>query len=98
MGVRHVALFRFAEHATPADVQAVTDALAGLPAEIDALLAYRVGPDLGLTDGSWDYAVVAEFADEAGYEQYRTHPRHADVRDRLIVPLLADRANVQYTV
>ncbi len=95
MGFRHVVMFRWNDAADDAGRQAVADALAGLPAQIPELLDYRFGPDAGLAEGNWDFAVVADFADQSGYEVYRDHPaHHAVIADR-IRPLVAERAAVQ---
>lgn len=98
MGVRHVALFRWAEGTTEAAVFAVEAALAELPAQISELRSYRFGRDLGVSPTSWDFAVVADFDDVEGYLAYRDHPAHRAVADRLILPCAADRAVVQFAL
>lgn len=97
MGFRHVVLSRWNDAADDAGRQAMVDALAGLPAQIPELLDYRFGPDAGLADGNWDFAVVADFADQAGYEVYRDHPAHQTVIVERIRPIVAERAAVQMT-
>lgn len=88
-------LFRWNDVVDDEARRALVDALAGLPAQIPELLAYRFGADLGLAEDNWDFSVVADFADQAGYEVYRDHPAHqAVIRDR-IRPLVAERAAVQ---
>lgn len=95
MGFRHVVMFRWNDAADDAGRRAVSDALALLPAQIPEILRYRFGPDVGLADGNWDFAVVADFADQAGYEVYRDHPVHQAVITDRIRPLVAQRAAVQ---
>ena len=94
--LRHVALFRFVPEATDEQRLAALEGLRGLPAQIPELVDYRVGPDAGVTDGSYDFAVVADFADEADFPRYRDHPAHQAVATTLVRPILADRATVQY--
>lgn len=96
MTVRHIALFRFAEGTTEADVDRVTAALLTLAGTIEGLRDYRVGPDLGLSDGTWDYAVVADLDDADAYERYRTDPAHLEIVREVVRPLISERAAVQY--
>jgi hypothetical protein len=93
--IRHIVLFRWIDGATPEQVAAVHTGLAGLPAQVPSIRSYAHGPDLRLSDGPWDYAVVADFDDAEGRQAYLDHPAHDDVRRELIVPLAAERANVQ---
>lgn len=95
MGLRHVVMFRWSDAADEAGRRAVAEALAGLPAQIPQILEYRFGPDVGVAEGNWDFAVVAHFADHAGYELYRDHPAHQAVIAERIRPLVSQRAAVQ---
>jgi hypothetical protein len=92
----HVALFRWVDEASDADRAGVSVALGALPDLIDSLRTYRFGADLGMADGNWDYAVVAEFDDVDGYVAYRDHPTHQAVLRDHILPILRERAAVQY--
>jgi hypothetical protein len=47
-------------------------------------------------DGSWDYGIVADFADADAWRTYDTHDEHNRVRRELIAPFLADRASVRF--
>jgi hypothetical protein len=96
--LRHVAVFRWAEGTPAADVDAFASALAGLPAVIPEVRAYRFGPDAGLgMSANADFAVVADFDDAEGYAAYAGHPAHQDVIVRLLRPMLAERMSVQFT-
>lgn len=93
-----MAVFRWVDGTSPAAVEAVTSGLAGLPALIPSIRAYRFGPDAGLgLSANADYAVVADFDDVEGYATYAAHPAHQDVLVRLLRPLLAERLSVQFT-
>lgn len=94
---RHVVMFQWKPDTTEADRGAVSDALAGLPAAIDTLRTYRIGPDAGLAPDNWDFVIVADFDDEAGYLVYRDHPAHQAVIAEAIKPAIAARAAVQYS-
>jgi len=94
--VRHVALFRWQPETTAVQVAAVAAALATLPAAVGTIADYRFGADLHLVDDSWDFAVVADFADVDDWRIYRDHPAHLQVIAEQIRPLTAQRAAVQY--
>lgn len=95
---RHVVLFRWSPEATEEAKAAVTAGLDALPAAIPSIAAYRHGPDAGLAEGNWDYAVVADFADEAGYVAYRDDATHQALIAQQIAPIVAARAAVQHHV
>jgi hypothetical protein len=46
--------------------------------------------------GNADFAVVAEFDDEAGYLVYRDDPEHRRIIAEYLRPILASRAAVQF--
>ncbi len=94
---RHVVMFQLKPEATDAERVAISSGLAALPAAIDAIRAYRFGPDAGLAPDNWDFVVVADFDDEAGYLVYRDHPAHQAVIADAIKPAISARAAVQYS-
>jgi hypothetical protein len=96
MSLRHLVLLRFHEGTDPAEVEAVVEALRALPAAIPELVDYRVGADLGLSEGAWDLGIAADFATADDFTTYREHPDHLRVIRELITPLVADRAAIQY--
>ncbi len=96
--IRHVVLFRFLPDTTDAQKAAIVEGLRELPAQIPELLAYAVGPDLGLTDATFDLAVVGDFADADGYRAYLAHDAHETVARERIRPFVAERASVQYEI
>ncbi|MEV2277508.1 Dabb family protein [Nocardiopsis sp. NPDC049922] len=97
MGIRHIALFRWRDDVTPAGVAQVEKLLGELPGVIPELRAYAFGPDAGISEGTYDFAVVADVDDEAGFAAYRDHPAHQAAL-AVIRPMLADRAAIQYPV
>jgi hypothetical protein len=96
--IRHVAVFRWVDGKTAAQVYAVRSGLDRMPLEVPSVRAYSHGSDLHLGEGRWDYAVVADFDDPEGYQAYVDHPAHDEVRREHISPLIAERAHVQLTV
>jgi heme-degrading monooxygenase HmoA len=97
-GFRHVALFRFHEDATAEQKKTLEDRLNELPGLIPELRGYEIGADAGINPGTFDYAVVADFADRDAYLVYRDHPAHRKAIDETVTPIVAERAAVQYTL
>lgn len=94
-GVTHVALFTWKPGTSDEQVQALSDALAALPGQISEIRSYRLGPDAGVAVGNDRFAVVAEFDNLEAYQRYASDPRHREVIDRLLKPILGTRHAVQ---
>jgi len=94
--IRHAVTFRWTEDATEEQKKQVAAEVARLPSLVPSLRALRFGPDLGINEGNFDFAVVADFDDVAGYVTYRDHPEHRAIIDRVIRPIVAQRAGVQF--
>jgi len=98
MGVRHVVVFRFRQGTTADQSATIAAELRKLPAAIPEIASYTVGEDAGLVEGTWDFAVIADFASEADYFTYREHPDHQAVIARHIQPVVDERASAQIVV
>src|ERR1700694_3807962 len=96
--IRHVALFRWNAGVTPEQVAELAAALAALPSRLHGLRDFRFGPDAGLVEGNADFAVVADFDDSQAYLNYRHHPAHQDVLQRLILPMSGQRMGMQLEI
>jgi hypothetical protein len=94
--IRHVVLFRFNEGTTADQIEDLAASLRALPGQIPEIRSFRCGPDVGVNDGNWEFAVVAEFDSIEDQTTYRDHPAHVKVIDEKIAPIRADRAAVQY--
>ena len=96
--VRHVVLFRFNPDTPEADKQSLRDGLSELGAALPEIQRYEFGDDLGMTDGNFDFAVVADFANRNDFKTYAAHPRHQQLISELVRPILAERVAVQYEI
>ena len=94
--IRHTVLFKWAEAATEEQKQEASAQVAKLPSLVESVRAFAAGPDAGVSQGNFDFAVTADFDDEAGYLAYRDNPAHRDIVARFIAPILAQRAAVQF--
>jgi hypothetical protein len=93
---RHVVMFKWNDDVDEAHIEATGAALDALVASIPEVGEYRHGPDAGLTDGNFDYAIVGEYASVDDYVVYRDHPDHQAVIQQFIAGRVSDRAAVQY--
>ena len=96
--IRHIALFTFTDDVTDEDVLAIDEGLAGLPGVIDEILSYSFGRDLGLGDGTYDYAVVGDFKSAEDFRTYSAHPEHVRVVATCVKPILKNVVRVQMEV
>jgi len=96
--IRHVVLFTWTAEATEEQKRAVYEELVKMPSAIEAIRAYRFGPDAGINPANSDYAVVADFDDAAGYLAYRDHPAHRALVERYVTPIVASRAAIQFEI
>lgn len=92
----HVVLFRWQPGTPPEAVAALGAALDAMVPLVPTIRSYRHGPDLGVGDGNWDYALVATFEDTDGFRAYRDHPAHVAVVEEHVRPILAEVARVQF--
>jgi Stress responsive A/B Barrel Domain len=96
--IRHVVLFSWTAEATQEQKDKVATELRSLPPLMRGLRAYHAGPDAGLVEGNFDYAVVADFEDADSYLAYRGHPAHRAVIEQTITPIRQDRVSIQYQI
>ncbi len=94
--LRHVALFRFKSETTTDQIDAAALALSTLPHQIDVLRKFRFGPDAGITEGAWDFAVVAVLDNADDYVAYRDDPAHVAVLRDYLGPLISEAARIQF--
>ena len=96
--IRHVAVLTFVAEASDAQLRAIEEALAGLPARLPHLRGYSFGRDVGHSNGNASFVVVADVDTIADYDAYRDDPEHQRIITELIAPILASRAAVQYEI
>ncbi len=95
--IQHLVTFVWKRGTTQTDITAITQMLGDLPDLVHALAAYHFGADLGLTEGTGDFAIVATVADEAALREYLEHRDHVAIASRLRA-LAQNRIAVQINV
>jgi hypothetical protein len=94
--VTHIVIFTWLPGVTHEQVTAFGTALDNLAELRSDITTIRHGRDLAFRDGNGDYALVATFADKAGWDEYQADPAHkAFVRD-FVVPIQASRLTIQF--
>ncbi|GII96229.1 Dabb family protein [Sinosporangium siamense] len=95
--LRHVVLFTWSEDATEEQRATVAAKLGELPGIIPQIKSYVMGKDAGVSPGTVDFALVADFDSAEDFLTYRNHPAHQAVITEHINPILAGRSAIQYT-
>ena len=95
MAFHHIALFRWQAGTTDEQIAGVTGALEALAETLDGVKSYACGPGLGLSETSYDYAVIAAFDDRAAWDAYMANAEHDRIRSELILPIVTERAGIQ---
>ena len=93
--LRHCVMFRWKPDVDGDHIDKVAaglDELAGL----DVVRAYRHGRDAGLSEGNYDYAVVADFDNAADWQVYRDDAGHREFIADMLGPHITERAAVQF--
>jgi Stress responsive A/B Barrel Domain len=96
--IRHVTLFAWIPGATDEQKQQVATELRALSPLLTGLRSLHAGPDVGIIEGNFDFAVVADFDDAESYLAYRNHPAHRAVVEQVTTPITRDRVSVQYEI
>ncbi len=93
--IRNVVMVRLApDH----DRELVADLMVRFAAlDCPGTLSYTIGPDLGLRDGGWSFAIVADFVDADAYRGYDVDAEHNRLR-ALLAPNAEQTARVQFEV
>lgn len=96
--LRHVVMFRWKEGVTEDSVEAALARVRELPELIGNTRSFLLELDAGVMDGNHDAVIVADFADADAFLAYQRHPAHVEVVTQHLLPLIADRSAVQFSV
>ena len=79
--IRNVVLVRLKPGRDAAEIADIQDDFRRL--NCPGTLSYTIGSDLGLREGNWGFAIVADFTDTDAYRNYDLDPAHNQARARL---------------
>lgn len=100
MTIRHVVAWKLAagDPATRAEHAAeVTRRIQALVGVVPSIRSLNIGPNTAYPEVNGDVAVVADFDDLAGLEEYQVHPAHQEVV-AYVRGVVADRIAVDFEV
>lgn len=81
--IRNVVLVKLKPDCDRAAVSRLQDGFRGLQHSCAGTVSYTLGDDLGLKDGNWSFAIVADFIDAAAYKGYDLDAEHNRLRAEL---------------
>ena len=96
--IRHTVMFRWSDTIADDHVACMAADLDAFVATLSGVVAYRHGPDAGLNDANWDYAITGDFESVDAYVTYRDHPDHRSFIATWIADATTERAAVQYEI
>jgi hypothetical protein len=89
-------MFRWAERVDTEHVQRVCDAYDELAVRVTGLRHHAHGSDVGVSEGTFDFHVVADFDSVADWRAYRHHPAHVLLVEELISGFVVEQATGQF--
>jgi hypothetical protein len=92
--VRNVVLAKLKPGVSDRDLDSMLAAMRSI--KTPGLLSITVGRDLGLRDGNWDVAVIADLADEESYRKYDADAEHNRIRREVVAPLVEAMVRCQF--
>ena len=94
--IRHIAMFILKDDGPEGTVERLKEGLSLIAHTIEEISAYTYGPDLDLREGTWDFAVVADFEKSEDFRTYAEHPDHVAFIQERLTPVLKERASLQF--
>jgi hypothetical protein len=91
-------MFRWAEHVGVDHVQRVREAYDELGSAVSGLRHLAHGADVGVSEGTFDYLVVADFESVVDWRMYRDHPVHVLLVEELINGHVIEQVAGQFQV
>jgi hypothetical protein len=81
--INHVVLMKFKPETTEESIRELEQILDQLPNKIQDIKMYEFGRDILRSPRSWDFALVALFANPTAIERYQQHPEHLPVVEKI---------------
>ncbi|MCU1671738.1 MAG: Stress responsive Barrel Domain-containing protein [Blastococcus sp.] len=96
--LRHVVLFTWSDAADARRRKTTVQALRRLRQDVGGMTSLIVADDAGLSDGTADTVLIADFPDVEAYYRYAQDPVHIAVLAEHVRPWLAARSALQYVI
>lgn len=81
--INHIVLLKFKAGVDEVDIEELERMLDDLPNKIVEIHTYEFGRDLVHSARSYDFAIVALFANLDTLERYQTHPQHLPIMKKI---------------
>ncbi len=81
--LNHVVLMKFKPEVSEEDIRELERVLDPLPNKIMEIKVYEFGRDVLGSERSYDFALLALFANRAALERYQSHPDHLPVAAKI---------------
>ena len=78
--IRHVVLFQFTDGTKPEQIDAYERRLLAYVATLSGVVSYRPARDARINPGTYDFSIVAEFADEEAFRAYFDGDEHLAIQ------------------
>lgn len=95
-GVVHIVLFKWAEDATPEQIEAVMTGLRGMQGRIEGLEYVSCGENFSTRAQGFTHGLVTRFTDRNALDAYMTDPVHVEVIKNYINPIRNDTLAFDY--
>jgi hypothetical protein len=77
--INHIVMMKFKPEVTPDAIRDLETSLEQLPNKIMDIKMYEFGRDVLRSPRSYDFALIALFANTAALDRYQNHPEHLPV-------------------
>ncbi|MDY6792683.1 MAG: Dabb family protein [Thermodesulfobacteriota bacterium] len=81
--INHVVLLKFKPEVKEADIENLEKLMDNLPNSITEIHSYEFGRDVVRSDRSYDFGLVALFANTEALGRYQVHPDHLVVLEKV---------------
>jgi len=77
--LKHIVFMKFITGVDAPQIENLKKSLGSLPGKIDEIKGFEFGPDILKSERSYDFALVASFANLDSLKKYQVHPDHIPV-------------------
>lgn len=81
--LRHIVFMKFKKGVDALQIEDMGKSLESLPGKIAEIKGFEFGPDILKSERSYDFALVASFADLDSLKSYQVHPDHIPVLQKV---------------
>jgi hypothetical protein len=81
--ITHIALFRFRPEFSDDVIEQAMNEVMALKEQIEVIIDLRCGKNFSQYGEGYTHAIVVTFKDESALNEYRFHPAHKPIADKL---------------